>query len=138
MRFVDANVFVYAVLSPKKTISEHIIQKKDAARQIFLRINEGEKVTTSTVHLSEVANILEDVAEIGFAADFLATIFSRPSITVKTVTPEIYHESVHRAKYHQISVNDALAWILMERTKIDEIYTFDRHFNQLDLRIIQE
>ena len=138
MRFVDANVFVYAILSPKKTISEHIIKKKDAARLIFLRINDGEKVTTSTVHLSEVANILEDVAGTGFAADFLATIFSKPSITTEPVTPEIYHESVHRAKYHQISVNDALAFILMERNGIDEIYTFDRHFNQLDLKVIQE
>ena len=138
MRFVDANVFVYAILSPKKTISEDIIKKKDAARQIFLRINDGEKVTTSTVHLSEVANILEDVAGIGFAADFLATIFSKPSITTEPVTPEIYHESVHRAKYHQISVNDALAFILMERNETDEIYTFDRHFNQLDLKVIQE
>jgi hypothetical protein len=75
MRFVDTNVFIYAVLSPKTSIPEHIKKKKETARQIFLRINNGEMVTTSTVHLSEVANVLEDVAGIGFAVDFLSAVF---------------------------------------------------------------
>ena len=75
MRFVDADVFIYAVLSPNASIPEHIRKKKDAARLIFQRINNGENVTTSTVHLSEVANVVEDVAGIRFAADFLSAIF---------------------------------------------------------------
>jgi len=138
MRFVDANVFLYAVLSPKKAIPEHVMEMKEAARKIFLRINDGEKVVTSTVHLSEVANILEDTAGIGFATDFLASLFAKPSVVVEPVTAELYQESVHRARYHAISVNDALAWILMERAEIDEIYTFDRHFLPLGVRVIQE
>jgi hypothetical protein len=138
MRFVDTNVFVYAVLVPKKAISGDLKKKKEAARQIFLRINDGENVTTSTVHMSEVANILEDVAGIRFAVDFLSAVLSKPTITVETVSAEIYHESVHRALYHGISINDALALILMERHRIGEIYTFDQHFSKVDTRVIQE
>ena len=75
MRFVNANVFIYTVLSPKTSISEQIKKKKEAVRQIFLRINNGEIVTTSTVNLSEVANVLEDVAGIGFAVDSISAVF---------------------------------------------------------------
>jgi len=75
MRFVNANVFIYTVLSPKTSISEQIKKKKEAVRQIFLRINNGEIVTTSTVHLNEVANVLEDIARIGFAVDFISAVF---------------------------------------------------------------
>lgn len=138
MRFVDANVFIYAVLSPKTSIPEHIKKKKEAARQIFLRINNGEIVTTSTVHLSEVANVLEDVAGIGFAVDFLSAVFSKTTIVVEPVTAVMYHKSVFRAQNSTISINDALALIIMEQKEIDEIYTFDRHFDQVGVRVVQE
>jgi len=138
MRFVDANVFIYAVLTPKTSIPEHIKKKKDAARQIFLRINNGETVTTSTVHLSEVANVLEDVAGIGFAVDFLSAVFSKSSIIIETVTADMYHDSVFHAQHQTISINDALALVIMEQKKIDEIYTFDRHFDKVGVRVVQE
>ncbi len=138
MRFVDANVFIYAVLSPKASIPEHIRKKKDAARLIFQRINHGENVTTSTVHLSEVANVLEDVAGIGFAADFLSAIFSKASIVIEPVTAEMYRDSVYRGQHHTISINDALALVIMDKRNIDEIYTFDRHFEQVRVKVVQE
>ena len=36
------------------------------------------------------------------------------------------------------SINDALAVIIMEREGIDVIYTFDRHFKQAKVTIVQE
>jgi len=42
------------------------------------------------------------------------------------------------AKKSAISINDALAIIIMEQQGIDEIFTFDRHFNQAKVRIVQE
>jgi len=58
--FVDASVFVYAFLKPRRRLQPHEASVKDAAENIVLRINEGEEVATSVVHFSEVCNVLED------------------------------------------------------------------------------
>ena len=138
MRFIDANVFIYAVLRPKKALPEHILGKKRAANAIFRRVNDGEPVVTTTVHLSEVANVLEDAAGLPFATDFLEALFSKPGISVLEVTPDTYRESIHLAKKTGISVNDALAVVVMEMQGISEIYTFDRHFQRTGVTVVRE
>ncbi len=138
MRFIDANVFIYAVLKPKTLLSDAVLQKKTAAKEIFLRVNDGEPVTTTTVHLSEVANVLEDAAGISFAGDLLLAILMKSTITVEPVSANDYRECIRLAQKSAISINDALAVIIMEREGIDEIYTFDRHFKQAKVAIVQE
>lgn len=138
MRFIDANVFIYAILKPKMPLPDAILRKKTAAKEIFLRINDGEPVTTTTVHLSEVANVLEDAAGISFASDLVLAILMKSTITVEPVSANDYHECIRLAQKSAISINDALAVIIMERQGIDEIYTFDRHFKQAKVTIVQE
>jgi len=138
MRFIDANVFIYAVLKPKTALPEAVLQKKNAAKEIFLRVNAGEPVTTTTVHLSEVANVAEDAAGISFAGDLLSAILTKPTINVEPVSADDYRESIRLARKSAISINDALAVLIMERQGIREIYTFDRHFKQAKVRIVQE
>ncbi len=138
MRFIDANVFIYAVLKPKATLPDAILKKKNAAKEIFLRMNDGEPVTTTTVHLSEVANVLEDAAGMAFACDLLSALLMKSSLQVEPVTADDYRESIRLAQKSAISINDALGLIIMERQGINEIYTFDRHFRQAKVRIVQE
>jgi predicted nucleic acid-binding protein len=138
MRFIDANVFIYAVLKPKAALPDTIQKKKNAAKAIFLRMNAGEPVTTTTVHLSEVANVLEDAAGMAFACDLLSALLMKSTLIVEPVTADDYRESIRLARKISISINDALALIIMERQGIDEIYTFDRHFRQAKVRIVQE
>jgi hypothetical protein len=138
MRFIDANVFIYAILKPKIALPEAVQRKKTAAKDIFLRVNAGEPVTTTTVHLSEVANVLEDAAGISFAGDFLSALVIKSTINVEPVTVDDYRESILLAKKSAISINDALAILIMERQGIGEIYTFDRHFNNTKVKIVQK
>ena len=138
MRFIDANVFIYAVLKPKTPLPAAVLKKKTAAKEIFLRVNDGEPVITSTVHLSEVANVLEDAAGIVFACDLLSAVMSKPSIDVRPVSAGDYRESIQRAQKHAVSINDALALVVMEQQGIDEIYTFDRHFERVAVQCIQD
>jgi hypothetical protein len=138
MRFIDASVFIYAILKPKIALPEAVLRKKTAAKDIFLRVNAGEPVTTTTVHLSEVANVLEDAAGISFAGDFLSAVLLKPTISVEAVSVDDYRESIMLAKKSAISINDALAIIIMEQQGIDEIYTFDRHFNHTDVKIVHK
>ena len=93
---------------------------------------------TTTVHLNEVANVLEDAAGIGFACDLLSAVMAKPSINVRPVSADEYRDSIQRAQKYSVSINDALALIVMEQQGIDEIYTFDRHFERAAVRCIQE
>jgi len=138
MRFIDANVFIYAVLKPKTILPEAVRKKKMAAKEIFLRVNDGEPVTTTTVHMSEVANVLEDVAGMTFACDLLSALLMKSTVSVEPVSADDYRDSIRLSQKISISINDALALIVMERQGIDEIYTFNRHFRQAKVRIVQE
>jgi uncharacterized protein len=138
MRFIDANVIIYAVLKPKKAVPPTVAQMKTAARDIFLRVNAGEPVITTTVHVSEMANVLEDAAGLPFATELLSALLLKPNITVEPVTADDYRDSIGRAGSLGISINDALAALVMERLGIEEIYTFDKHFRQAPVRIVQE
>ncbi len=60
LKFVDATVFIHAYLKPSRKLEPHEKELKKGARQIIERIENGEKVTTSVVHFTETANILED------------------------------------------------------------------------------
>ncbi|MFA7694516.1 MAG: type II toxin-antitoxin system VapC family toxin, partial [Methanoregula sp.] len=132
------NVIIYAVLKPKKAVPPAVAQMKAAAREIFLRVNAGEPVVMTTVHTSEVANVLEDAAGLPFATELLSALLLKQNITVEPVAADDYRESVQYAMSLNISINDALAVIVMERQGIDEIYTFDKHFRQAPVRIVQE
>ena len=54
------------------------------------------------------------------------------------MTSDDYRESIRRAGNLGISINDALAVIVMERQGIEEIYTFDKHLRLAPVRIVQE
>ena len=59
MRFLDPNVFIYAYYKPKRKLTEKQKQMKEHSKEIIRRINEGEDVIITVVHLSEVTNILK-------------------------------------------------------------------------------
>jgi predicted nucleic acid-binding protein len=61
-----------------------------------------------------------------------------PPSVLKRYRSMITEKSIMLAKKSTISINDALAIIIMEQQGIDEIYTFDRHFSQAKVRIVQE
>ncbi len=138
MRFVDANVFLYAVIKPKGTINEKILKRKEKAKRILLRIENGERVTTTVVHLSEVANILEAKVNLTTALKFIESMLLAENVDVLPVTSEDYIRALLIAKEKNVSVNDALAYVKMKDLGIDEIYTFDEHFKNLDITIVQD
>ena len=138
MRFLDSNIFIYALLKPKRELSEDEKRIKEVSKKIVERIDGGEDVVTTIVHLSEVANILEDIAGTSFAAKFIRDVLLKKNVTVESTTVEDYIESTVFAEEWGISVNDALAYLIMKRRSINEIYTFDKHFEKLNVKIIRE
>jgi hypothetical protein len=137
MRFIDTTVFIYAVLKPRRQLNEQEQRLKTTSQEIFKRVNEGEEVITTVVHLSEVANLLEDAANLSFSISFLKDILLKRNVHVEAVHDRDYMESAVLAEENRVSINDALAYLIMIRTDVEEIYTFDKHFENLDVRVVR-
>lgn len=58
MRFLDANIFIYAYYKPRRELGQKEREMKEGAKDILMRINEGkETAITTVVHLSEICPI---------------------------------------------------------------------------------
>ena len=61
MRFLDANVFIYAYYKAKKQLTQKERQMKEHAKKIISSVSQGkEEVIMTVVHVSEVMNILKE------------------------------------------------------------------------------
>jgi len=138
MRFIDSNVFLYAMIKPKENTSEEMLNKKEKAKNILLRVENGEEVVTTLTHLSEIANILEAKVNLSTAVRFLENLLLAKNVKILPVSVEDYLRAVLISKEKGVSVNDALAYLKMRELDIKEIYTFDIHFQELDVDVIQE
>jgi predicted nucleic acid-binding protein len=127
---VDASVFIYAFLRPKRKLQPHEIAIKDAAKKIVLRINEGEDVVMSVVHFSEVCNILEDYLPLEEAFAIEKGLLFRDNIVIREVSREGYLKAMSVAENQQVGINDGLAYILMKESNTRRIYSFDKDFDK--------
>ncbi len=132
MRFVDASVFVHAYLKLKREPEPHEKEIKEGARKIIQRIEEGEEVSTSVVHLSETANILEDFFPLEKALSLESSILTKDNIRVMNVSRKDYLNAMGRALEEEKGLNDLLAYVLMKKENQSEIYSFDKEFDEIE------
>ena len=133
MRFLDANIFIYAYYKPKKQLTEKEHQMKQHAKTIISNISKGkEDIMITVVHVSEVANILKH----GMPQDQLTAIirglFMLDNVTIMDVTKDAYFAATELGEDLKLEPNDALAVDVMRQNNLAEIYSFDEHFNQID------
>jgi len=129
IRFIDSNVFIHALLQPRRRLKDHEVQIKEGAKKILERVMEGEEVSTTVVHLSETANILESRISIERTSQILTSILNFPSLKVMSVDEQEYSAAVAYSSHGSFGVNDALAVIKMEKQDMTEIYSFDKHLD---------
>ncbi len=113
MRFVDSNVFLHAFLKPRRELSEEERRVKEAAK--------------------EVVNIIESGLGLQRSLGFLAWAISSANIDVYPTDVGDYGSALSVARESGVSANDALAYLLMKEHDLDEVYSFDRHFDLLDV-----
>ncbi|AAB89064.1 MULTISPECIES: type II toxin-antitoxin system VapC family toxin [Archaeoglobus] len=136
MRFVDSNVLIYALLKPKKEPDDRIAEMKGKSVEILRRIQEGEKVATTVVHLSEVANVIASRSNEKLSAEFVKEFLTLRNVKVFEVSAEDYLKASLLAVEKGVDVNDALAYVKMREHKIEEIYTFDKHFVKMGVVVV--
>lgn len=132
MRFVDSNVFLHAFLRPRRELTEEERVVKEGSKEIVTRIEAGEEVAMTAVHLSEVINIVESGLGLRRSLGLLAWAISRENIEVYPTTIGDYEGALSLAGDKGISANDAVACLSMRAHGLNEIYTFDRHFDQIE------
>jgi uncharacterized protein len=131
LRFVDASVFVHAYLKPKRNLTAGEIQIKEAARRIVSRLNDGEEALSSSVHIAEIASIMEDYLPLKEAQEIENALCLRDTIEVDAVSRSDCMEALAEAEQNQLGFTDALAVVLMKRRGVSEIYSFDRDFDHI-------
>lgn len=138
MIFLDANVVVYAYYLTERKLQRREQELKEASRRIIKRIDGGEPVLTSVVHFSEIANVLIDCYSHQDLSDLLKAFYFKENVVVADVSHDDYLIALDKSSEVKIKINDCLAFVLMEKNNIDEIYTFDTHFSDLGKNVLQE
>ena len=133
MRFLDANVFIYAYYKPKKQLAQKEKKMKEYAKKIISGVSQGkEEVIMTVVHVSEIVNILKH----GMPLDQLTTIvrglFMLDNVKIMGVTREAYFAATELGDDLKLEANDALAVDVMRLNDIKEIYSFDEDFDQIE------
>jgi len=124
-------MFLHAFLTPRRKLTKEEQKVKDEAKAIVERIEGDEEVAMTTAHLSEVVNIVETGLGLQKSLGFLAWIITKENIKVYPTAIEHYETAMPLAKDKRISANDALAYLSMKAHGLREIYSFDKHFDQL-------
>jgi hypothetical protein len=105
---------------------------KEASKRILKAVNEGEeKVLTTVVHLSEVANILGRRIGLSELTDLFLGLFMLDNVAIEDVSRDLYFSAIDLGQELGLDPNDALAVEAMRRNEIDEIYSFDADFDKV-------
>lgn len=133
MRFLDANVFVYAYYRPKKQLSQKERQMKECAKKIIGDVSRGkEEVMMTVVHVSEMVNILKHGVPLDQLTPIVRGLFMLDNVKITGVTREAYFAAAELGDDLRLEANDALAVDVMRLNGVTEIYSFDEDFNQVE------
>lgn len=132
MRFLDANVFIYAYYRPRRELSEREKAMKDSAKDILSRVSEGkENVVTTVVHVSEAVNILKHGMPLEELVDMVLDLFTLNKISVLGISYREYLSAIELGRDLKLDPNDALAVLIMRLQDLTEIYSFDQDFERI-------
>jgi hypothetical protein len=133
MRFLDANVFIYAYYKAKKKLSEREKMMKESAKKIISEVSQGkEEVVTTVVQVSEIVNILKYGVSLERLTNLVMGLFMLDNIRIYGVSRDAYFAATELGGDLKLESNDALAIDIMKMNDIKEIYSFDEDFDQIE------
>jgi predicted nucleic acid-binding protein len=133
MKFLDANVFIYAYYKPKKQLSLKEKQMKEQAKKIITDVSQGrEQTITTIVHVSDIVNILKHGMPPEKLTDVIRGLLMLDNITVQGVSKEAYFAANELGDDLKLETNDALAIDVMKSNNVTEIFTFNEDFDRVE------
>jgi predicted nucleic acid-binding protein len=128
-RYLDSSVYLHAYLKTKRKLSMEESEIKSKAVRILERVDGGEPVAISVVHISEILNIVEARLGVQKAQEILEAILAMENISIIDVTRRDYEEALVLSHRYGVGPNDALAATLCRTRMMTEAYSFDKHFD---------
>jgi predicted nucleic acid-binding protein len=133
MRFLDANVFIYAYYKPRKQLTQKERQMKEHAKRIISGVSGGkEEVMMTVVHVSEMVNILKHGMPLGQLTGVVRGLFMLDNVKIVGVTTGVYFAAAELGDDLKLEANDALAVDVMRLNGISEVYSFDEDFDRIE------
>ncbi len=125
MRFVDTNIFIYA-LTAHPTFGQ-------TAKHILERIEKGEEAATSTIVLCEIAWVLEAMGKQSEIESTLQKILSYRTLKTIEISAEDLLTGANNMTIYHVDFNDGVNIALMLRSDVSEVYSNDKkHLGKLD------
>jgi len=125
MRFVDTNIFVYALTGHPKF--------GEVAKAILERIEAGEDALTSTLVLCEVAWVLEAMGRQNEIKSTLEKILSYDALKIVGFDEDDLLVGANNMLIYNIDFNDGVNVAIMERNGVREVYSNDKkHLGRID------
>jgi len=104
---------------------------KQSGAEIIGRVEKGEEVVTSVVHVAGTLNIVEARLGPQEALKFLENILTMGNLKIERVTRESFESAMAIASKFSVSASDALAFLVSRKVGAKAVYSFDRHFDNL-------
>lgn len=125
MRFVDTNVFIYAMTGHPEF--------GETARAILERIEKGENAFTSTLVLCEVAWVLEAMGRQADIKPTLEKILSYNTLEIIGFDEDDLLVGAQNTTKYRLDFNDGVNLAIMMKTGLTDAYTNDtRHLGSID------
>ena len=133
MRFLDANIFIYAFYKPKKELSQKETEMKELSKKIISNVSQGkESVVTTVIHLSEIVNILKHGLPLDQVTTIVRGLLMLENVKILEVNRDSYFAANELGEDLRLDANDALAIDTMRTNGVQEIYSFDEDFDQVE------
>jgi len=133
MKFLDANIFIYAYYKPKKQLIQKEKQMKEQAKKIITEVSQGkEEIVMTVVQISEIVNILKHGMPLEQLNHIILGLFMLDNIRILGVSREAYFAATELGDDLRLEANDALAVDIMKMNDIKEIYSFDEDFDKIE------
>jgi predicted nucleic acid-binding protein len=127
MRFVDTNIFI-------RHLTRDDPEKAQACYQLFVSAQRNEvALTTSEAVIAEVVYVLSSKQLYNLPREQIRALLY-PLLTLrgfKLPGREIYLRALDVYASSALDFEDAIAVAHMERHHLSEIYSYDRHFDQM-------
>lgn len=126
-QFIDANVFI-------RHLTRDDPRKAQACLELFQRAREKEvTLTTSESVIAEVVYVLSSRKLYNLPREeirkLLYPLLSLPGL--KLTNRKMYLHALDLYATHPLDFEDALTVAQMKRQKLSQIYSYDRHFDQV-------
>ena len=142
MIYLDANLFIHAYYKPKKgkILSPKVKWIKEEAKKIIQKINDEEgEFCISLIQLSEIVNLLKSAMSWEQLKQFLMGLISNNAIEIVEISRLLYINAIDKITKYNMDANDISAYLIMKEKNINQIYTFDKHFQNFgDINCLPE